>query len=302
MNSQRTSPTPHPPATVSVMIPALNEERNIEAAIRSVSWADEVVIIDSGSTDRTVAVSDALGARIERFSYDGQIRKKAWAFSSLSFTGEWVLFLDADERCTPALEREIADAISSAPPDVGGFYVDREMWFMGKKLKSFQPDWNLRLFRAGQASMEDLGLSDLPESGDNEVHEHVTVEGETGFLRSPLLHEDRKPIRVWMDRHIRYAEWEAHLALALEAEPMHVRRLFSPNRLERKRTMRRLWQRVPFRPLARVLLWLFPRGGWRDGRMGWTYALLMGWYQMVIELRKAELARESRGTAKPHDG
>ena len=82
---------------------------------------------------------------------------------------------------------------------------------MGRRLHCFSPNWNLRLFRRGLGRIEDLGLADLEGTGDNEIHEHVEVNGKLGFLRTPLLHNDDRGLTAWLDRHNRYATWEAHL-------------------------------------------------------------------------------------------
>ncbi|HEY8172516.1 MAG TPA: glycosyltransferase family 2 protein, partial [Dehalococcoidia bacterium] len=175
---------------LTVILPVLNEERNIAAAIESVAWADEIIVVDSRSTDRTCEIGATLGAQVRQFDYTGRgPKKKAWALANVTTRNEWVLILDADERVTPALRAEIESAIA-AGSEYGGYCIDREFIFMGRSLRCFRPNWNLRLFRRDRARVEDLGMSDVPDTGDNEIHEHVRVDGRTGFLRAPLLHDD----------------------------------------------------------------------------------------------------------------
>ena len=116
---------------------------------------------------------------------------------------------------------------------------------MGRKLRCFNPNWNLRLFRKGRGRMEDLELHDLPGTGDNEIHEHVTVHGSTGYLRTPLRHDDYRGLTAWLDRHNRYATWEAHLYRKFRREPIGVGPIgfFRLDPFQRKRVLRRVWVR-----------------------------------------------------------
>ena len=93
---------------------------------------------------------------------------------------------------------------------------------MGRKLRCFNPNWNMRLFRRGHGRMEDLELHDVPGTGDNEIHEHVKVDGATGYLRTPLRHDDDRGLTAWLERHNRYATWEAHLYRKFRREPIGV--------------------------------------------------------------------------------
>lgn len=268
---------------VTVIVPALNEEENLAAALASVAWADEIVVVDSGSEDGTARIAADAGATVVEFAYrPGGPRKKAWTLEHLQARNDWLFLLDADERVPDALRREVAAAIRS--DDVDGWYVDREFVFMGRRLRCFSPNWNMRLVRRGRARMEDLGLADLPGTGDNEIHEHVVVDGKTGFLCVPLLHDDYRGLTAWVDRHNRYATWEAALYRRFRAEPVGVGPVgfLRLNPFERKRTLRRIWVRLPFRPLLRFVVWYVFRRGFLDGRPGFTFCVLMAHYEFLI--------------------
>lgn len=275
---------------MTVIVPAKDEEENLPAALASVAFADEVIVVDSRSTDATAAIAFDAGAAIVQFDYDrGGPKKKAWLLASLEPRNEWVLLLDADERVTPGLRAEVQAAIARG--DCDGYYVDREFVFMGRSLRCFRPNWNLRLFRRGTARMEDLGLHDLPGTGDNEIHEHVEVDGRVGFLSEPLLHDDYRGLTAWLDRHNRYTTWEAHLYRKLRAEPVG----FGPSgfwRLDpfrRKRLLRRVWVRLPFRPAVRFFTWYVLRRGFLDGRAGFVFCVLMSYYEFIIGAKLREL-------------
>ena len=155
-------------------------------------------------------IVDAAGAELVQFNYPGHgPKKKAWALERLAIRNDWVLLLDADERVTHELRKEIEAAVERGDSD--GYYVDRELIFMGRSMRCFRPNWNLRLFRRERGRIEDLGLHEVPGTGDNEIHEHIQLDGKVGYLRSPLLHEDYRGLTAWLDRHNKYATWEAHL-------------------------------------------------------------------------------------------
>lgn len=277
---------------VTVVLPVLNEEQNLPAALESVTGVRRVVVVDSGSTDATATIATQAGADVVQFAYKpGGPKKKAWLLRELQITTDWVLLLDADERVPPSLWAEI-DAVLSDPNPAAGYYVDRQLHFMGRVMRCFQPNWNMRLFRAGTARMEDLGLESLPGTGDNEIHEHVVVDGRTGFLTTPLTHDDFRGLTAWLERHNKYATWEAHLYRKLRREPVRITRLLRANAFERKRILRRLWVRLPGRPALRFLTWYVVRRGFLDGPQGLHFCLLMAHYELTISLKMRELAAE----------
>jgi len=280
---------------LTVIIPARNEEENLPAALRSVNWADRVIVVDSASTDRTEEVSREGGAEVVQFEYPGHgPKKKSWALEHLGVGNEWVLLLDADERVTPALRDEIEKAIREGECD--GYYIDRDMIFMGRSLRCYGRNWNLRLFRAGRARMEDLQLADLPGTGDNEIHEHVVVDGRVGFLENALDHNDYRGLSAWLERHNRYSTWEAHLYRKFRGETIGVGPLgfLRLDLLGRKRVLRRLWVRLPFRAPLRFLIWYLARGGFRDGHPGFVYCVLMGYYEFITGVKIRELETAAR--------
>lgn len=276
---------------VTVLLPVLNEERNLPAALASVAWADQVIVVDSHSTDRTAEIARAAGAEIVQFDYAGAgPKKKGWALAHAPFRNEWVLVLDADERVTEVLRAEIERAVRAGRRD--GYYIDREFMFMGRSLRCFRPNWNLRLFRHRLARMEDLQMNDLPGTGDNEIHEHIEVVGSAGFLRAPLLHDDDRGLTAWLDRHNKYATWEAHVYRKFRDEPIGIGPLsfLRLDAFRRKRVLRRIWVRLPGRPLMRFATWYIVRRGFLDGRQGFIFCVLMSYYEFIIGAKMRELS------------
>jgi glycosyltransferase involved in cell wall biosynthesis len=285
---------------ITVLLPVLDEEQNLPAALASVAWADQVIVVDSHSTDGTASIARACGAEVVQFDYSGSgPKKKAWALARAPIRNEWLLLLDADERVTDALRIEIEDAVRRGDRD--GYCIDREFMFMGRSLRCFRPNWNLRLFRRGLGRMEDLEMNDLPRTGDNEIHEHIVVDGRTGFLKSPLLHDDYRGLTAWLERHNRYATWEAHIYRKFRAEPIGVGPIgfLRLDAFRRKRVLRRVWARMPLRPLLRFGTWYVLRRGFMDGRQGFVFCVLMAYYEFIIgaKLRELQAQALARATA-----
>ncbi len=277
---------------ITVVLPVLNEALNLGAALESVAFAADHLVVDSGSTDRTVEVAQEYGARTAQFVYPGRgPKKKAWTLATQHFPHEWVLFLDADERITPELGSEIERVVVENDPTIAGAYLDRELIFMGRRMRSFSPNWNMRLFRPERARVEELGLAELAGTGDNEIHEHFFVAGRATYLEPRLIHQDYRGIGHWIDRHNKYATWEAHLYARLAREPL-LFDLWCLPRLEpfrRKRVLRKVWVRLPGRSPLRFFTWYVLRRGFLDGREGFYFCMLMAWYELLISLKSREL-------------
>jgi glycosyltransferase involved in cell wall biosynthesis len=277
-------------AALTVILCVLNEEENLPDALASVQWAEAVVVVDSHSTDKTAEIALQAGAELVQFDYPGHgPKKQQWALENLNLRTEWVLYLAADERITPELRAEIEQALAGGTAD--GYCIDREFVFMGRSLGCFRPNWNLRLFKRRLGRYEDLGLNDLPGTGDIEVHEHVVLNGRIGFLRSPLLHDDYRGLTPWLTRHNKYATWEAHLYRKFRSEPVGVGPLgfLRLDAFRRKRVLRRVWVRLPGRPAIRFLVWYLARRGFLDGRPGFIFCVLMAFYEITIGAKLYEL-------------
>ncbi|MEB3293789.1 MAG: glycosyltransferase family 2 protein, partial [Synechococcales bacterium] len=197
---------------VSVVIPARNEEANLPACLQSVARADEVFVVDSQSSDRSAEISEQYGAQVVQFHFNGRYpKKKNWSLANLPFRHAWVLIVDCDERITPELWDEIAIALQN--PDFQGYYINRKVFFLGQWIRfgGKYPDWNLRLFKHNLGRYENLGTEGMRNTGDNEVHEHVILNGNVGYLKNDMLHIDFKDIYHWLERHNRYSNWEARV-------------------------------------------------------------------------------------------
>jgi len=285
------------PAGVSVLIPVKNEEANLPACLESVRWADEVFVVDSQSSDATARVAESAGAHVVPFRYRGTgPKKKNWSLANLPFRNEWVLIVDADERVPPELAREIQESVRR-PDGPDGYYLNRRLIFFGRWIRhcGWYPSWNLRLFRHRLGRYETAGAG-APNAGDNEVHEHVLLQGTAGYLRHDLLHHDYKSLFHYLERHNRYSDWDARVYRELRLQP-----LFAADRLEgplrRKRFLKRLWVRLPFRPLLFFLYMYVLRAGFLDGRAGLHFCLLAAIQQYHIGLKLREPGGPARAAS-----
>ena len=227
---------------VTALIAAHNEARQIEACVRSVSWADEVIVVENDSTDDTVARAMAAGATVfsNPFRSIGAQRNAAIARA----THPWVIVLDADERATPALGVEVADRIRSRGSDA--YRVPRRNWFLGREIRhsGWDRDRPVRLFRSH------LRYDERP------VHEHVITEREPGLLNEALLHQPYADLGEYFEKLGRYSrDW---------AKQNHAR--------GRRVGLLTLLARPQLRFVSTLVL----RGGWRDGWQGIVISALAG--------------------------
>jgi glycosyltransferase involved in cell wall biosynthesis len=279
-------------APLSVLVPVKNEAANLRGCLASVSFAQEIVVVDSASADGTQEAADAAGTRIVQFVWNGKFpRKKNWALENVPWRHEWVLIVDADERVTPALEREIRQAISRT--DVDGFYLNRRFWFLGGWINhcGYFPSWNLRLFRHRLGRYEQIEIDDNIPSGDNEVHEHVLLNGRIEYLPAPMEHYAFPDIATFIDKHNRYSTWEAAASSKLHERTGErtLRGTPSGTAVERKRWLKSLATRAPFRPSLRFLYHYVWKQGFRDGYRGWVLCRLLAWYERMIVLKEREM-------------
>jgi glycosyltransferase involved in cell wall biosynthesis len=273
--------------SVSILILTLNEEINIAECLRSVEWSDDVVVLDSGSTDRTAQICRELGVRVVERPFDNWSAHQNWAVSTIDFKHGWVLYLDADERCPDDLRAEV---LARARPQAieAAFRMRRKDFFMGRWLQHAQlyPTWLVRLFRPKQIRYERL------------VNPVAIVDGQTGQLDAHILHYPfSHGVSHWLARHNRYSDMEAIEALhgRRNGAGRDVSALWSADPNERRRALKDVFFRLPARPLIKYAYYLLWRRAFLDGRAGFTYAALQAMYEYMIDCKRRELERRRRG-------
>ncbi|MBD2611135.1 MAG: glycosyltransferase family 2 protein [Nostoc sp. ZfuVER08] len=278
---------------VSVLIPAKNEQANLPACLTSLSRADEIFVVDSQSNDNSVEIAKSYGANVIQFKFNGHWpKKKNWSLDNLPFRNEWVLIVDCDERITPELWEEIEQAINE--DEYSGYYLNRRVFFLGKWIRygGKYPDWNLRLFKHKKGRYENLHTEDIPNTGDNEVHEHVILQGQVGYLKNDMLHEDFRDLYHWLERHNRYSNWEARVyynILTGQDDSGTIGANLFGDAVQRKRFLKKVWVRLPFKPLLRFVLFYIIQRGFLDGKAGYIYGRLLSQYEYQIGVKLYEL-------------
>lgn len=276
---------------VSVVIPVKNEAANLPRCLAAVAWADEIWVVDSGSTDATCEIATKAGAKTVQFEFNGTWpKKKNWALENLAFAHEWVLLLDADEVMPASAEEEIRRIVSAkGGPD--GYWINRRFNFLGTWLRhAYYPNWNLRFFRHKLGRFEKL-TGAATESGDMEVHEHVVVKGSTSRLQTEMDHYAFPTVAAFIEKHNRYSNWEAHVAV----EGMHNGEQLQHASPGARRSLRRLSLKLPFRPLLRFLYVYIWQRGFLDGRAGYYFARLHATYELMCVTKTYELKLKMRG-------
>ena len=277
---------------VSILIPIKNEQANLPRCLDSVAWADEIFVVDSASTDKSIAIAEQHGAKVVQFKFNGTWpKKKNWSLENLPFKHDWVFILDADEVMPPGSAEEFREIVSEKDHPVAGYWINRRFHFMGKWLKhAYYPNWNLRLFRHKLGRYEQLTNAETG-SGDNEVHEHIIVQGETGRLRSEMDHYAFPSVDVFVEKHNRYSNWEA--AVAVEKQEKGTNRL-QHDAVKKRRRLKEIAQKLPFRPWLRFLYVYLWQKGFLDGREGFYFARLHGFYEFLSEAKTYELAKRKQ--------
>ena len=268
---------------VSIIILTKNEEENLPKLVDSIPWCDDVHVVDSLSTDNTLAKAKSLGLQTWSNPFRGFGDQRNWALSNCALKYSWVLFLDADEKSTPAFAAELERAVTTAPETVAGFYccwkmIVEEVWL--KRCDNF-PKWQFRLLRVGKARFADFG------HGQKEAE----IQGEIRYLKEPYEHRPfSKGWSDWLDRHNRYSTKEAEERAAL---PGRLAEVFSSHGPVRNRALKAYVSRMPGWPILRFSVPYFLRLGFVEGRVGFTYCLNLAYYEYLIQIKIREI--KSRG-------
>ncbi len=255
---------PAPRAALSVVVITCNAASQLEACLRSAAFADELLVVDSGSDDDTVALAEHCGARVIHHPWLGFGPQKQFAVTSAAH--DWVLCLDADERVTPALQASIEAAL--AAPKHLAYAFPRSNRFLGRYLRHGEgyPDWSLRLFDRRMARWS-----------DDPVHEKVLTAAIVGTLTGDLLHDSAESIDSYLAKQNRYTTLAAEAAVAA----------MTANHGSKPVSVSRLW----LSPLVRFIKFYFLRLGFLDGAAGLAHISIgcfnsFAKYAKILDLQK----------------
>jgi glycosyltransferase involved in cell wall biosynthesis len=307
---------PRPPSCgivpVTVVFLTFNEEANLPGCLEAVAgWGHEIFIVDSGSTDATLEIARHYGAQCFYHAFEGHTRQWNWALRNLPFSCEWAFCLDADQRLTPEVKREVAALLQGTaggpPKGVDGYYLNRRQIFRGQWIKhgGYYPKPLLKLVRHRSAWCDENELLDS----------RFYVEGATARLQHDLIEDNRKEddISFWTAKHIRYAELQAREELLRRdgLAQWNLRPAFFGSPDQRSLWLRQLWYRhMPLyvRPWLYYFYRYFLRLGILDGKQGFIFHFLQAlWFRLLVdvkidELRRAQAAERGRASAQKGSG
>lgn len=265
---------------ISVLILTLNEEINILDCIKSVQWADDIVVLDSFSNDSTVELAQAVGARVIQRKFDNWASHQNWALANIDFKYEWVFYIDADERCDEQLLMELM-RFDGSNPKLVGYEIRRKDYFMGRWLKHAQlyPVWLTRLFRKDKMRYERL------------VNPVAKPQGAIGRLNGHIIHHPfSHGLDHWFARHNNYSSFEA--AERVNAVCRSWSDIIFDKSIGCKTKVKQISYKLPLRPLIMYCYLMFFRLAFLDGVAGLRYVRLRVIYEYMIDIKYAQLLQE----------
>jgi glycosyltransferase involved in cell wall biosynthesis len=265
---------------LSVAIVTLNEEANLSRTLASVAWADELIVVDSGSTDRTVEIARSFGARVIQRDWPGFAAQKNFAIAQCR--GTWILSLDADEELSPQLQTQIRTMLASNPP-IDAYFLSRRNLFLGRWIKrgGFYPDAKLRLFRRSAAN-----FALTPQFEERPVHETIAFDGASDTLDFDIIHHAYPTLSTYIEHMDRYSSLGAEILV------------------DKRRVSRSTFSFVSNILLIPQITFVwnyFVRFGFLDGREGLLlhlyHATYTSWkYAKAWELSRQRIRREDQTT------
>jgi glycosyltransferase involved in cell wall biosynthesis len=275
---------------LTVVIPTRNEQNNLARCLRALEDMDEIVVVDSQSTDDTVAIAESFGAKVVQFRYQGGWpKKRGWVLNTYQFRNDWILLLDSDEILLEPVKREIGEAIRTSTYD--GYWLRFQIWFLGRQLRYGDTElWKLFLFRKGKGRYEErLRCQDMSMS-DVEVHEHVVVDGKVGYLKSPVRHENVNCLSRYIQKHNEYSNWEAKVYLYGTSG---IRPSLWGTQAQRRRWLKGTFMKLPGSPVLLFFYRYVLRMGFLDGVSGFIYCCFRAVQMFHIKAKIYEIQRGS---------
>jgi putative colanic acid biosynthesis acetyltransferase WcaF len=278
---------------IDVMIISYNEALNLPHCLQALQgWTHNIFVIDSGSTDGTQEIARSMNAQVIHHAWEGYARQKNWGLRNLPLTADWVLIVDADEVITPKVREQLLRIAERPVDDVkeNGFFINRLTIFLGQPIRhcGFFPSWNMRFFKRGVALYE-----------DREVHEHMIVADPVGYIKEPMLHDDRRGLEHFIAKHNRYSTLEAKASFSEMSSP----RASAAEVNITADARRRRWLKrnvAPYLPspgLWRFFYMYILRLGILDGRAGLDFCRFISMYDYMVSLKLKDLRRLARRPA-----
>lgn len=271
---------------ITVIVSVKNEALNLPSCLDKLKRFDQIIVVDSGSTDDTTIIAAALGAEVLQFQWNGKFPKKRnWALQNGNLQHEWILFLDADEFVTEEFVNEVA--LKTQDPTYNGFTIQFENYFMGRKLKYGYGFQKSALFKKSKGAYEKIE-EDLWSHLDMEVHEHPIIEGKVGVIKAKVVHKDFKNLEHYIAKHNAYSSWEAQRYLQLKNSKNE---LLSFNQKIKYRLLN-----TGLLPTVYFLGAYFLKLGFLDGKEGFYLARFKSHYFFQIQTKVNSIKNNIRQT------
>lgn len=270
----------------SVIILTFNSADSLPATLASLAGlTDDLYVVDSGSTDATVAIAEGAGATVLHHAFESYGAQRNWAIDNIVVRNGWQLHLDADERLTPELRDEIASLPEMS--DYTGYYLPRLLQFMGRILLhgGMSPTWHMRLFLNGKGRCE-----------AREYDQHFLCEGPSRQLKGRMIDDIRMPLTEWTARHNRWADAEVREMLSNDSAGRIAGKL-GGNAIEKKRFLRDIYNGAPYfvRPVGLFCYRYFLCLGFLDGMEGFIfYVLQTFWFRFLVDAKLYEARKAVR--------
>lgn len=271
---------------ITAMIFTLNEEVHLPSCLEHLRWCDDVIVVDSFSTDRTEQICREDGARFFQHAFEGFGSQRNWALEHTEPKYDWILILDADERVQPELAAELKAIAQAVHPDVGAYCVRRRFYMWGRWLKysSLYPTWVVRFIHKDRVRYINRGHAETQE-----------VLGRIEDLSNDLIDENLKGVEEWFERQNRYSRKDAEYELLQEGIALRLGDILAKDPLLRRAALKRVTYRLPIRPLIFFLYSYFWRRGFLDGRDGLVFCLMKAMYQQMVAIKKYDARRLRKG-------
>ena len=256
-----------------------DEENILHQCLKALQFVDDIIVFDSYSTDATLQIASEHNTNVYQREFDNYANQRNAALDAVAKSCEWILMVDADEIITEELREEILTEIKIAGKNTM-YRVRRKDFFQGKWLRysSGYPTWFPRLFRNGHVEVV------------REINEEYLTSGKIGHLKEHMLHYPfNKGISWWFDKHNRYSQMEAKLMLEETQERLKLGELFSKDPVVRRKQLKRLSYRLPFRAHLIFFAFYVLKGGFLDGKPGYQFCRMRHMYEQMIGLKYKEL-------------
>jgi glycosyltransferase involved in cell wall biosynthesis len=270
---------------ISVLILTLNEEQNLPICLPSLTWCDDVVVLDSYSTDMTEQLATEAGVRFFQRRFDNYAAQRNYGLNGITYKHNWLMMVDADETIPPELITEMQKMVEYGDVDTTIYRMRRKDYFLGKWIKrsSGYPTWTGRLLKIGKVRIE------------REINEEYVTDGKVAFLKEHFHHYSfNKGFSHWFEKHNRYSTMEAELLVQKSLSKPNLNELLSKDPVLRRRAVKSIVYHLPGRPLLMFIALYFFRGGFLDGRAGFTFCTLRSIYEYMINLKVKELHRREK--------